>query len=59
MSKIVLPYGNARRIWVLIPLFLDNRQSGLTVNEILGLLFNAHEAGDLYIELPEVNDLKK
>ena len=45
MSKIALPYGIARRIRVLIPLFLDNRQRGLTVNEILDLLFDGRAAG--------------
>ena len=53
----MLPYGNARRFRVLIPLFLDNRQRGLTVNEILDLLFDGREAGDFYVEPPEVNDL--
>ena len=57
MSKIVLSYGSSRRIRVLIPLFLDNRQRGLTVSEILDLLFDGREAGDFYIEPPEGNNL--
>ena len=43
MLNIALPYSYARRIRVVIPLFLADMRIGLTVNDILDLLVDGHD----------------